>query len=161
MGKYNEFENLKLQIPEPAIKYRKGEKTDDFHEIKNIYPVFAFDYISMQKSDFCFNGRLLGTKDYAKLLQALKSISGFTYQQMNDEYRFHFHEVEWEEVSVSASDFYKCVNGKYDGEEDITPYQFKVFEEARIIGFIYRGIFHLVMFDRGHNAYKRKDNKKR
>lgn len=68
-------------------------------------------------------------------------------------------------MTVAKSDFLKCIykdmrKDDYD-EDDITAYQFKVYEEARIVGFIYRGIFYLVMFDRGHNAYKRKDKKKK
>ncbi|MFR7821849.1 MAG: hypothetical protein ACLU30_00485 [Odoribacter splanchnicus] len=89
-------------------------------------------------------------------MKGLRSISEHTYEYMNRENRFHFHEIKWEDVTVKKSDFYKCISRKENSDEEICAYQFKVFEEARIIGFLYKGIFYLVMFDRGHNAYKRK-----
>lgn len=156
MKKLKGLDNYKPQTPISVQKYLSGERSDDFYKVKHLKPVFAFDFLSLNKTEFCFNGELVGSRDLFALLKGLKSVSTCTYEQMSKEYRFHFHSIDWEDVSVSASDFYKCINGNYNGEEDITAYQFKVFEEARVIGFIYRGVFYLVMFDRGHNAYKRK-----
>ena len=142
-----------------------GEKSDEFESIKHLHPRFAFDFVSWKSSVFCFNSENLGVRDYAKLIKAFKDISSQTYETMNREHRFHFHEIQWGEVEASKADFIKCIyqNKKeyLSEEDDITASQFKVYEEARIIGFIYQGIFYLVMFDRGHNAYKRKDRKKR
>lgn len=150
-----------ISISEAHSKFSIGKQTDAFDDIKELKPIFSFDYISMKNSSFCFNGQTIGRQDYIKLFKSLKNISSYTYETLNKEYRFHFHEVDWKDTSLSASDFYKCIYETYNGEEDITAYQFKVFEEARIVGFIYRGVFYLVLFDRGHNVYKRKDKKKR
>ena len=75
--------------------------------------------------------------------------------------RYHFHNVEWKEIATRESDFYKCIRNPYQGEKDLTVYQFKVFEEARVMGFIYRSVFYLVLFDRNHNAYSRDRHQRR
>lgn len=160
----NTFDLLRewdIPIEKAHAKYEIGKKSDAFEDVKELKPTFSFDYVSMKNGNFCFNGKTLGRNDYVKLIKSLKQVSSCTYNVMNKEDRFHFHDIDWKDVDISQSDFYKCIYENYNGENDITAYQFKVYEEARIIGFIYRGVFYLVMFDRGHNAYKRKDNKHR
>ena len=161
MGKFKGLDDIRIQERIPDEKFSLGNKTDNFHQIKHLHPVFAFDFISLNKGEFCFDGELLGRYDYIKMMKGLRSISEHTYEYMNRENRFHFHEIKWEDVTVKKSDFYKCISRKENSDEEICAYQFKVFEEARIIGFLYKGVFYLVMFDRGHNAYKRKDGKKK
>lgn len=156
MVRFREFDSLQIPHRVQDKKFTLGEKTDDFQRIKHLNPVFAFDFISLNKSNFCFDGKLLGREDYVKLMKSLKNISSYTYEMIDKEYRFHFHEIDWDDVTVSKSDFYKCISKNHKSEEEIEVYQFKVYEEARIIGFLYMGVFYLVMFDRGHNAYKRK-----
>lgn len=156
MGRFKEFDGLQIPDRVQDKKFTLGEKTDDFQRVKHLNPVFAFDFISLNRGDFCFDGKLLGRDDYVKLMKSLKSISSYTYEMLDKEYRFHFHEIDREDVTISKSDFYKCISKNCKGEENIDAYQFKVYEEARIIGFLYMGVFYLVMFDRGHNAYKRK-----
>lgn len=156
MSTFDLLKEWDISITEAHSKYEVGKKTDAFEDVKGLKPVFSFDYVSMKNGLFCFNGNTLGRKDYVKLIKSLKDVSSYTYEVMNQEYRFHFHEIDWNEVAVSESDFYKCIHGEYHEEKDINPYQFKVYEEARVIGFLYRGVFYLVMFDRGHRAYKRK-----
>lgn len=155
----NEWE---LNVSDVHSKYKIGNDTDSFEEIKHLKPIFSFDYISLNKSVFCFDGETLGRKEYKNLITGLQSVSSYTYNTLNSEYRFHFHEVKWDEVEFSASDFHKCIYGEnYNGETDITPYQFKVFGKARVIGFLYKGVFYLILFDVGHNGYKRKDGQKK
>ena len=156
MSTFDLLKEWEIPIIEAHAKYEIGKETDVFDDVKNLKPIFSFDYVSMKNGFFCFNGNTLGRKDYVKLIKSLKEVSLYTYETMNKEYRFHLHSIDWDDVTVSESDFYKCIYGEYHGEKDITPYQFKVYEEARIIGFLYRGVFYLVMFDRGHRAYKRK-----
>ena len=159
------FELLKeweLTIPDVFKKYSLGDNTDSIVDVKQLKPVFSFDYISLRNTQFCFNGKTLGRSDYKKLITALKDISKYTYEELSNNKKFHFHDIKWEDVTISSSDFHKCVYGNlYKGEDDITPYQIKVFDKSRIIGFLYKSVFYLVMFDIGHNAYPRKDNKKR
>ena len=163
MGNFDALKEWEIPISDSFGKYELGKSSDDFNDIKDLKPIFSFDYISLDKNEFGFMGTLLGSKDYKNLLKSLKDISKHTYGQLSKEHCFHFHEIDWNDVSVQSSAFYKCIYGEfYNGTEtDITPYQFKSYQEARVIGFLYKGVFYLVMFDRGHNAYKRKDKKKR
>lgn len=144
---------LTSQANPTRLKYRIGSQSDKYEAFKSHSPVFAFDYISLSGSDFCFDSTSLGRKDYIDLLKGLQRISAETYDSMCQNYQFHFHKIDWNEVSVKESDFNKCV-GCSSGE--IEPYQFKLFAEARLIGFIYEGVFYIVMYDRHHKAYERK-----
>ena len=142
--------------PREDGKYKVGLDSDKFETVKHMKPVFAFDYLCEDGSEFSFSGDLLGASDYRKLMKGLKRISKNTYEILNREQQFHFHEVRWQDVNVKEADFNKCVYGIAESNGDLTPYQVKVFEEARLIGFLYRGVFYLVMFDRRHRAYKRR-----
>lgn len=155
MGTFKELNNWNIDFKDALSKYKVGDNTDKYEDIKNLKPVFAFDFINLDNDKYSFCSELLGFKDYKKVLHGLKKLSSYSYQTLNQEYMFHFHDIKWNEVDILESDFNKCIYGKSDSKGDITPYQFKIYEEARIIGFIYRGVFYLVLFDRGHNAYKR------
>jgi hypothetical protein len=74
-----------------------------------------------------------------------------------DKKTYHWHEVRWEDITLKESDFQKCLTPNInDNIQTPTVYQFDVFEEARIMGFIHNGIFYVVWLDRNHKAYKRK-----
>ena len=152
--RFEELERNNIQ-PKEDGKYKVGLDSDQFEAIKHLKPVFAFDYLCEDSSEFSFTGAL-GAADYKKLMKGLKRLSQNTYETLNREAQFHFHDVKWQDVTVKESDFNKCIYGSGEKKGDLTPYQVKVFEEARLIGFLYVGVFYLVMFDRGHNAYKRK-----
>jgi hypothetical protein len=153
MSNFDLIKERNLSISEVHSKYVTGERSDAFEDIKKLKPVFSFDYVSMKEGDFCFNGKLLGRRELVKLIESFKDVSKYSYETMSKEYRFHFHDIDWNDVTISESDFYKCIYGNLNEERVITAYQFKAYGEARIIGFIYKGVFYLVMFDRGHNAY--------
>jgi hypothetical protein len=155
MSSFDLIKEWELPIAEVHSKYVVGKKTDAFEDIKYLKPLFSFDYVSIRGSDFCFDGKLISRKDLIKLIKSMKDISTYSYETLNKEYRFHFHEVNWNNVTLPESSFYKCIYGDKDVERTITPYQFKVYDKARVIGFIYKGVFYLVMFDRNHKAYKR------
>lgn len=160
MAGFDKLNNTDITVNPSLVKYQLGFKADSFKSIKKLKPVFAFDYLSLNKTGFCYNAPLLGAKDYEKLLKGLKRISENTFETLNNERMFHFHDINWTDakVSLQESEFCKCIDQKSSttSDLDITAYQCKVFEEARILGFIYSGVFYLVMFDRGHNNYKRK-----
>ncbi len=153
--KFPLLDNFNTQ-PSDGGKYKFGLDSEKISSIKHLKPVFAFDYVCDDNGEFSFCGQLLGASDYKKLVKGLKRISAISYNDLSRDQRFHFHDVEWNDVSVKESDFNKCIFGVAENNGDITPYQFKVYEEARIIGFIYSGVFYLVLFERGHNPYKRK-----
>lgn len=137
-------------------KYKIGFNSDKFETIKYLKPVFAFDYLCDDNSDYSFTGELLGAPDYRKLMKNLKRLSANTYEILSKEKQFHFHDIRWQDVSAKETDFNKCIYGTRENKGDLTPYQIKVYEEARLIGFLYKGVFYMVMFDRKHRAYKRK-----
>lgn len=156
---YSGLENLDLSLVKTPKKYELGKQSDNFNDIKNSHPFFSFEYISLNKSDYCFNSTITSAKDLVKLLSGLQKISKNTYAILDREKLYHFHDINWDETNVKESEFYKCIYKGSKYERSITAYQVKVFEEARIFGFIYKGIFYLVMFDRGHNAYDRDRSK--
>ena len=129
MGSFDELKNWELKIQDIHGKYQLGKGSDAFEDIKDLKPVFSFDYASFEHDGFAFDSKTLGANDYKKLIKGLKDISTHTYSVINQEYRFHFH--EWEDVTVPESDFYKCIYGGNTKKRDVKPYQFKVFEEAR------------------------------
>ena len=154
-SRFEKLEKGNVQ-PKEDGKYKAGLDSDRFEAVKHLKPVFAFDYLCEDRSEYSFTGDLIGSSDYRKLLKGLKRVSQNTYTVLNHDKQFHFHDVKWHDVSVKESDFNKCIYGKGEGDGDLTPYQVKLFEEARLIGFLYCGVFYMVMLDRGHNAYKQK-----
>jgi hypothetical protein len=158
---------MKYEIPNPqkqlailSDKYDLGKITNNLSEIKNIKPIFAFDFLSFSKSNFCFNSNLINAKkDYLKLLESLKKISSLTFDELSKNRTYHFHDVDFSDTHPSESDFLKSIvqdSSKLQDSNTPTVYQFKLFEESRIFGFFYRGVFYPVWFDRNHLVYKRK-----
>ena len=136
-------------------------KSDEFHLIKDITPIYSFQYISLQSSPVCFNGYNIAVKDFHRLFDSFKKYSTITYAQMRANKAFHFHEIIWDDVELKEIDFLKCLTPKItDDVQTPTVYQFDVFEEARIIGFIYCGVFYAVWLDRNHLAFNRQNRGK-
>ena len=141
-------------------KYDFGKKCNKLSEIKNIKLILAFDHLSFSRTKFCFNSTFIDKKkDYLKFLQTLKKISTKTYDELSKNPVYHFHDVNFDETTVSEKDFLKSLVQditKVDETGIPTVYQFKIFDKARIFGFIYMGVFYPVWFDRNHEVYKRK-----
>jgi hypothetical protein len=141
-------------------KYTFGQQTNKLNEIKNAKPIFAFDFMSLNQTNFCFNSSLMkGQKEYVRLLEGFKKVSDKTYNTLSIDNTYHFHAVDFKDITITQSDFLKCLvkdTSKIDVNNAPTVYQFKLFQEARVFGFIYSGIFYLVFLDRNHDAYKRK-----
>jgi len=159
----------KFEIPNPlqtltqienSPKYSFGAVSDKLNKIKQDKPTFAFDFLSLKNSRFCFNSNLIaGVKEYQRIFQGFKTISTKTYDELSKDRSYHFHEVDFDDTTIPHSDFLKCLvsdTSKINIDNSPTVYQFKVFEEARVFGFIYRSVFYLVFFDRNHDGYKRK-----
>lgn len=149
--------NLAINITPPITKYKIGGMHHNVGAVLDQKPIFAFDYISLNKKDFCFNSARIDSKDYGRIFEALKSISDKSYRELTESRIFHFHDVDFSDVSLTESNFRKCLNSSSRNNNDLpTIYQFKAFEEARIFGFFCHKVFYPVFFDRNHNAYKRK-----
>jgi len=143
-----------------ASKYKFGEASDSLRSLLNSKPVFAFDFLSLNGNEKCFNSQLVTTRDYNRLMQTLKELSHKTFKEIDDNRRYyHFHEVGFDDTTLRLSEFLSCLvadPSKVDADSAPTLYQIKAFEEARLLGFFYRNVFYLVYFDRQHNTYKRK-----
>lgn len=148
------FEDFNPEIP-GAEQWKPGtlQIKSGFDERR---PRFAFDFAAFEKSDFCFDSKLIdGRKEYVKMLEALKKISLLTFREIRTGKEHHFHEVNFEDTPVPVSNFMKCL-GVTDDSQGPTVVQFKAFEEARIVGFIHAGIVYPVWFDAKHKLYPRK-----
>jgi hypothetical protein len=166
-GKKKEF-----KIADPVIqldkilqqqsKYKLGEKGYSFYDIKHLKPVFAFDYLSLESSDLCFNSGKLEIKDYIGFLEGLKKISSISYHELKvvPAYRFHQIDFDTHNVSISKKDFKRVLTFKEEllkDEELPTLYQFDLqyVQKARACGFLFKGVFYIVWYDRHHIIYPR------
>lgn len=149
------------ELKKHKSKYLLGEKGLSFYEIRELKPVFAFDYLSLNRSDLCFNSPKLSREDFIGFLDGLKRNSPKTYQELSTNPYFRFHKINFnkDNLSISKSDFKKVLTSKeseLSDEELPTLYQFDLHyqQEARACGFLYKGVFYLVWFDRNHIIYK-------
>ncbi|SFI28525.1 hypothetical protein [Halpernia frigidisoli] len=141
-------------------KYKIGENGVSFYDIRDMKPVFAFDYLSIKFSNLCYNSNSLKVEDYLGFLTALKTNSQFTYNELRTKKNYRFHPIDFDSdnVSINRKDFKKVLSFKPDeikDEELPTLYQFDLHyhQKARACGFLYKGIFYLVWFDRNHIIY--------
>ncbi len=162
----------KFNVPNPALaianielvsKYQIGEKGYSFYDIKKLTPVFAFDYLSLEESDLCFNSKNLNSKDFIGFLDGLKKISKIPYETLKNIPNYRFHSVDFDDsrVTLSRNDFRSIFTSKGEQLPDEalpTLYQFDLqyVGAARVCGFLYKGIFYLIRYDRHHNIYKSK-----
>jgi hypothetical protein len=162
-----------FEIPDPknqlesAInslsKYKVGEQGIPFHSVKNLKPIFAFDYLSLNETELCFNVKSNDRDDLLGFLEGLKKVSSFTYERMRLTKALRFHSINLldKNVSLNPSDFLKVLAPSYRGmtENELpTLYQFDLQYkiEARAVGFLYKGVFYVVWYDRNHIIYPKK-----
>lgn len=150
------------KILNQQTKYKLGEKGYSFYDIKNLKPVFAFDYLSLSCSELCFNSNNLDAKDYIGLLEGLKKISSISYNDLKVTPNYRFHSIDFSDkrVSISRKDFKQILTFKDEllkDEELPNLYQFDLqyVQEARACGFLYKGVFYLIWYDRYHKIYPR------
>lgn len=165
--------NKGYEIPDPkkrlesAInslsKYKIGEQGISFHSVKSLKPIFAFDYLSLDGSDLCFNTKSNNREDLLGFLEGLKKISSFTYEKMRLDKALRFHPIDlWDKkVNLNPDDFLKVLAPSYRGmtENELpTLYQFDLQYkiEARAVGFLYKDVFYIVWYDRNHIIYPKK-----
>jgi len=150
-------------LSEASHKYRLKEKGLNFRDISHLTPTFAFDYLSLSSSDLCFNKKGLCVDDYVGFLFGLKKLSTIPYDTLKRNPTFRFHAIDFSDsrVSLKRKDFKDILTSKEEllnDDEMPTLYQLDIqyVREARICGFLYRGTFYIVWFDRDHIIYKRK-----
>lgn len=148
------------QLQNNLSKYKLGDKGLNFYDIKKLKPVFAFDYLSLNGSVLCFNEKSRDKKDLLGFLKGLKKISSFTYDEISRNKTLRFHKIDFDEpkVSIKAKDFLNVLapSGKGITEDELpTLYQFDLQYriEARAVGFLFKGVFYIVWYDREHKIY--------
>ena len=159
-GKFK-IANPQEQLDKVKIgKYKIGEKGLSFYDIREMKPVFAFDYLSLNSSDLCYNCNSLKREDYLGFITALKTNSQITYNELRSNKFYRFHPINFDEdnISINRKDLKKALSNKPDeilDDELPTLYQFDLHyhQKARACGFLYKGIFYLVWFDRNHIIY--------
>lgn len=141
-------------------KYKIGVKGLSFYDIREMKPIFAFDYLSLNQSELCYDCNKLSADDYLGFLTALKINSQFTYNHLRTTPNFRFHPIDFDKdnLSIKRKDFKKVLTYKPDeltDEELPTLYQFDLHykQKSRACGFLYKGIFYLVWFDKNHIIY--------
>jgi hypothetical protein len=85
-GKYDEPDN-RIQ------KYRFGDKIKDVSKYFSDTPLFCYDYIDLDKTDFHFKQDNIDIQDYIKYFEMVKFISKNTVDTLIDKanYKCHFH----------------------------------------------------------------------
>lgn len=143
-------------------KFQIGDKPCNLYENLNFTPTFCFKYISLNGKELCFNFNKINTKGYHKLFEKLKLLSSITFKELSSNSKFHkFHPVSFSDnITLSKHQYKKYLTNKPDELNDDqlpTLYQFEVFEEKRVMGFLgYYGLFFILIYDFNHNIYKRK-----
>ena len=158
--------NFKIGNPQDQLdkikidKYKIGHKGVSFHDIRDLKPVFAFDYLSLSSTELCYDCKSLTTNDYLGFLTALKTNSQKTYNELRTTKNFRFHPIDFDKdnISINRKDFKKALSFKPDeisDDELPTLYQFDLhyMQKSRACGFLYKGIFYLVWFDKNHIIY--------
>lgn len=148
------------KIVSQNAKYKLGASGYSFHDIRNLKPIFAFDYLSLQGKELCFNANGLTIEDYIGLLSGLKKVSDTTYQTLHDKKIYRFHKIDFDDqrVAIKRKDFKSILTNKHElltDDELPTLYQFDLqyVQEARVCGFLFKGVFYIVWYDRNHIIY--------
>lgn len=141
-------------------RYKVGEAGLSFYDIREMKPVFAFDYLSLTSSALCFNCGTLTSNDYLGFLTALKTNSQFTYNELRTNPNFRFHTIDFDKdnISIKRKDLKNALSFKPDEITDgelPTLYQFDLHykQKSRACGFLYKGVFYIVWFDKNHLIY--------
>ncbi len=153
------------------IKYLKGEKAINIKRIEQLTLVIAFDYISVQKTEFCFNNENIVASDYAKLFEFKKDISKIKiidfYDNENISRKYHFHQIDLFKKKFLI-DKIKILLG-YGNFVEVaklpTIYQMAGYtnekKAPRILGFFGRNAtFHILWLDYEHKIYTMNINSK-
>lgn len=102
----------------------------------------------------------MSVDDYKGFLGCLKDISNKTYQVLKEIPNYRFHQVDFEDkrVSLTRKQFKAILAPREDllsDDELPTLYQLDLnyIREARVCGFLFKGVFYLIWFDRFHKIY--------
>lgn len=151
MASFDLLEKRNISDSKVPGKYAIGEKDDQFVDIRKRYPSFSFEYACMDKDKFSFNYTGISSRDYAKLIDGLKNVSQHTYERLNDEYCFHFHEVKWDAVTrnlISTSVSQRNTKGK-----KTSPYTSSRYSKRRGYSDSYTAAFSMPFYSTGSTRH--------
>ncbi len=159
--------NSKFRIPDyeenlPNLKYTFGDDVSFTPFSINVTPTFAYDYISLDQSSFCFNNPKMMGRDFCGYFFAVKEISSQKVSSLFDGSKNHFHIINLTEKGFLIRMIKKQLGIKKYVDSNQLPIvaQFEVEtdserESPRVIFFLGRfGTFHILFYDREHSTYQ-------
>lgn len=135
----------------PHFKLLSKEQLSErigFHKHR---PKFAFSYYDHADRQFSATS-ITDVRDFHRLFRSLKDFCCLTWADIVMNRQFHAHGIEWKDTSRKSG-----FPGHLQIVNEFPPYQFKVFQEFRVVGFFdHQSTFHVVWFDRNHSLYPHK-----
>ncbi len=132
-----------------------SETTNKFATSKighnDMKPVFSFSYYFDENRDWSFRCVRDSTK-FHDLFKNLMNMSKLTWGVIKVNKQFHAHEVD------DIDRLPACVHSHFKRMKlyELPPFQFKAFDESRVIGvFTNAAVFEVVCLDHNHSMYPR------
>lgn len=150
------------------IKYKIGDKNINSPSIGQYTLFFAFDYVSLNGTKYCFNNPQIKHEHFVEIYHFKRDISSIIINDFTDNSRlkqkYHFHSIDIFQKRYLVPLFCKLLGMKQDVDPSKLPtlYQFAIFtnnetsEAPRIVGFFGKmGIFYVLWLDYEHDIYKK------
>ena len=154
-----------------SLKYKIGDQMIKISSIESFTLSFAFDYLSLDSTKFCFNNHNISVEDYRELFIFKKEVSTVKIKDLIDDRltnkKYHFHTIDLIKKKFLIEPLKKLMNySKYIELYQLpTLYQLAVYTNSkierspRIVGFFGKyAVFHILWFDYGHEIYPRIKN---
>ena len=151
------------------LKYKIGDIVPKMPEIENLTFVFAFDYLSLKQTQYCFDNPNITKDDFIKIYKLKKELAKISVKDIQDrlKQRFHFHSIDLNTKTFLLKPFKELLNYPHNIEVYKLPslYQIAVYTDKssdkssdkapRIVGFFGKhAVFHILWLDYEHNIYK-------
>jgi hypothetical protein len=149
------------------LKYKIGDADIRIPNIDEYTLLFAFDYLSLNSTRYCFNNPSILAEDFIKIYEFKKLASKITIRDFTEKdfirRQYHFHHIDIFHKKFLQELFTSLLGRKIDINKLPSLYQFAIFTDnntlkaPRIIGFFgKRGVFHVLWLDYEHAIYPMK-----
>ncbi len=146
------------------IKFKIGDKDINFPNIEQYTLLFAFDYISLKSTKYCFNNPNITLDDFKEIYNFKKKVSSITIKSFiedsNMKYLYRFHDINIYQKKFLIAIFQELLGRNIDVSKLPTLYQFAIYTDnvnkkaPRIVGFFGKmGVFHVLLLDYEHSIY--------
>jgi hypothetical protein len=157
MPKYFDFD-LSDSFENPKYTPNTDYEFPTFPKIEDLTLIFAFDYLSLEQSNLCFNNPKLQTSDYTDIFQFLKKIADKSIDDFRNEQQiYHFHEVPLKaDLKTALQNIFNQNRVRdYPALYQIAVYTDNTNQKApRIVGFFGKfAIFHIIWLDFEHSIF--------